>query len=130
MGSEMCIRDRRITGHAIECRINAEDPARNFMPSSGTITALNMPGGPGVRVDSHIYQDYEIPPYYDSLLAKVIAHGHNREDAMARMRRILSEFTIEGVATTIPFHKALLQEADFIAGKFDTNYVANTELAL
>ena len=122
--------DIRITGHAIECRINAEDPARNFMPSSGTITALNMPGGPGVRVDSHIYQDYEIPPYYDSLLAKVIAHGHNREDAMARMRRILSEFTIEGVATTIPFHKAMLQEADFIAGKFDTNYVANTELAL
>ena len=122
--------DVRITGHAIECRINAEDPARNFIPSSGTITALNMPGGPGVRVDSHIYQDYEIPPYYDSLLAKVIAYGQNREDAMARMRRILSEFTIEGVATTIPFHKALLDEPNFIAGNFDTNYVANTELSL
>ena len=122
--------DIKLTGHAIECRINAEDPARNFIPSSGAITALNMPGGPGVRVDSHIYQDYEIPPYYDSLLAKVIAYGQNREDAMARMRRILSEFTVEGVATTIPFHKALLEEPDFIAGKFDTNYVANTKLSL
>ena len=122
--------DIKLTGHAIECRINAEDPARNFIPSSGTITALNMPGGPGVRVDSHIYQDYEIPPYYDSLLAKVIAYGQNREDAMARMRRILSEFTVEGVATIIPFHKALLEEPDFIAGKFDTNYVANTKLSL
>jgi len=122
--------DIKLTGHAIECRINAEDPARNFIPSSGTITALNMPGGPGVRVDSHIYQDYEIPPYYDSLLAKVIAYGQNREDAMARMRRILSEFTVEGVATTIPFHKALLEEPNFIAGRFDTNYVANTKLSL
>ena len=122
--------DVRIRGHAIECRINAEDPAKNFIPSSGTITALNMPGGPGVRVDSHIYQDYAMPPYYDSLLAKVIAYGHDREDAMARMRRVLSEFTIEGVATTIPFHRVLLEQPDFVAGKFDTNYVANTELPL
>ncbi|MEE3258473.1 MAG: acetyl-CoA carboxylase biotin carboxylase subunit [Candidatus Latescibacterota bacterium] len=122
--------DVRLTGHAIECRINAEDPAKNFIPSSGTITALNMPGGPGVRIDSHIYQDYEIPPYYDSLLAKVIAYGHDRADAMARMRRALAEFTVEGVATTIPFHRVLLAEPDFIAGKFDTNYVANAELPL
>jgi acetyl-CoA carboxylase biotin carboxylase subunit len=122
--------DVRITGHAIECRINAEDPAKNFIPSSGTITALNMPGGPGVRVDSHIYQDYEIPPYYDSLLAKVIAYGDDRADAMARMRRVLAEFTVEGVATTIPFHRVLLDEPDFIAGKFDTNYVANADLPL
>ena len=120
--------DVRMRGHAIECRINAEDPAKNFIPSSGTITALNMPGGPGVRVDSHIYQDYAMPPYYDSLLAKVIAYGDDREDAMARMRRVLSEFTIEGVATTIPFHRVLLEQPDFVAGQFDTNYVANTEL--
>ena len=80
--------DVQMSGHAIECRINAEDPAKNFIPSSGTITALHMPGGPGVRVDSHIYQDYAMPPYYDSLLAKVIAYGHDRADAMARMRRV------------------------------------------
>ena len=122
--------DVQMSGHAIECRINAEDPAKNFIPSSGTITALHMPGGPGVRVDSHIYQDYAMPPYYDSLLAKVIAYGHDRADAMARMRRVLSEFTIEGVATTIPFHRVLLEQPDFIAGRFDTNYVANTQLPL
>jgi len=122
--------DIRIEGHAIECRINAEDPQRNFIPSAGVITALNLPGGPGVRVDSHIYQGYEISPYYDSLLAKVIAYGQNREDAMAKMRRVLSEFTVEGVANTIPFHRALLEEPNFIAGKFNTDYVANTELPL
>ena len=122
--------DVQMSGHAIECRINAEDPAKNFIPSSGTITALHMPGGPGVRVDSHIYQDYAMPPYYDSLLAKVIAYGHDRADAMARMRRVLSEFTIEGVATTIPFHRVLLEQPDFITGQFDTNYVANTQLPL
>ena len=122
--------DIQIKGHAIECRINAEDPERNFIPSSGTITALNMPGGPGVRVDSHIYQDYEMPPYYDSLLAKVIAYGRDRQDAIARMRRALSEFTIEGVATTLPFHRAVLEEPNFIAGQFDTNYVAKTELLI
>ena len=122
--------DVRMSGHAIECRINAEDPTKNFIPSSGIITALHMPGGPGVRVDSHIYQDYAMPPYYDSLLAKVIAYGHDRADAMARMRRVLSEFTIEGVATTIPFHRVLLEQPDFVAGQFDTNYVTNTELPL
>ena len=122
--------DIRIEGHAIECRINAEDPQRNFIPSAGMITALNLPGGPGVRVDSHIYQGYEISPYYDSLLAKVITYGQNREDAMAKMRRVLGEFTVEGVASTIPFHRALLEEANFIAGKFNTDYVANTELPL
>ena len=119
-----------INRHAIECRINAEDPQRNFIPSAGKITALNLPGGPGVRIDSHIYQGYEISPYYDSLLAKVIAYGQNREDAMAKMRRVLGEFTGEGVASTIPFHRALLEEANFIAGKFNTDYVANTELPL
>ena len=119
--------DIQLTGHAIECRINAEDPARNFIPSSGIIEALHLPGGPGVRIDSHIYQGYEIPPYYDSLLAKIIAYGPNRQGAMARMRRVLGECTIEGVATTLPFHQTLLNEPDFIAGQFDTSYVANAE---
>ena len=119
--------DIQLTGHAIECRINAEDPARNFIPSSGIIEALHLPGGPGVRIDSHIYQGYEIPPYYDSLLAKVIAYGPDRQGAMARMRRVLGECTIEGVATTLPFHQALLNDPDFIAGQFDTSYVANAE---
>lgn len=119
--------DIQLSGHAIECRINAEDPAHNFIPSSGVIEVLHLPGGPGVRIDSHIYQGYEIPPYYDSLLAKVIAYGPNRQGAMARMRRVLAECTIEGVATTLPFHQTLLANPDFIAGQFDTSYVANAE---
>lgn len=117
----------QLSGHAIECRINAEDPAHNFIPSSGVIEVLHLPGGPGVRIDSHIYQGYEIPPYYDSLLAKIIAYGPNRQGAMARMRRVLGECTIEGVATTLPFHQTLLTNPDFIAGQFDTSYVANAE---
>jgi acetyl-CoA carboxylase biotin carboxylase subunit len=120
----------RRQGHAIECRINAEDPSRNFMPSAGTISALHLPGGPGVRIDSHIYQGYKMPPYYDSLLAKVIAYGNNREESLARMRRVLREFTIEGVSTTLPFHRALLQDPGFIAGEFDTEYVGRTPLTL
>lgn len=119
--------DVQLSGHAIECRINAENPAHNFIPSSGVIEVLHLPGGPGVRIDSHIYQGYEIPPYYDSLLAKIIAYGPNRQGAMARMRRVLDECTIEGVATTLPFHQTLLTNPDFIAGQFDTSYVANAE---
>ena len=110
-------------GHAIECRINAEDPSRNFMPSAGKITALHVPGGPGVRVDSHIYQGYDVPPYYDSLLAKLITFGENRDQAIARMRRALDEFTIEGVATTIPFHRFMMNNVDFLQGQFDTEWV-------
>lgn len=113
-----------LTGHAIECRINAEDPERNFVPSAGTITALHLPGGPGVRIDSHIYQGYRVPPYYDSLLAKVITFGRGRPEAVVRMRRVLAEITIEGIATTVPFHRALLEKADFIEGRFDTDYVS------
>jgi acetyl-CoA carboxylase, biotin carboxylase subunit len=122
--------DISLKGHAIECRINAEDPARNFIPSSGQITALHQPGGPGVRVDSHIYQGYQMPPYYDSLLAKLIVSGANREEALARLRRALAEYTIEGISTTIPFHRALINEPNFIAGNFNTDYVANTALDL
>ena len=120
-------RDVPIAGHAIECRINAEDPKRNFMPSAGKITALHMPGGPGIRVDSHLYQGYAVPPYYDSLLAKLIASGRDRQQAIARMRRALSEFTIEGVATTIPFHRMLMENEDFLQGNFDTEWVNRSE---
>jgi acetyl-CoA carboxylase, biotin carboxylase subunit len=120
----------RFEGHAIECRINAEDPSRNFIPSAGEITALHLPGGPGIRIDSHIYQNYVMPPYYDSLLAKALAFGRDRQESLARMRRLLDELTIEGIATTIPFHRVVLDEPNFIAGRFDTEYVDRTELDL
>jgi acetyl-CoA carboxylase biotin carboxylase subunit len=109
--------------HAIECRINAEDPFQEYRPSPGTITSLHFPGGLGVRVDSHIYQGYTIPPYYDSLIAKLIAVAPTREEAIARMRRALEEFVVEGIATTIPFHLAMMHNPDFIAGRFDTRYL-------
>jgi acetyl-CoA carboxylase biotin carboxylase subunit len=114
---------QRLRGHAIECRVNAEDPARNFQPSPGLITAYHPPGGPGVRVDTHIYAGYTVPPYYDSLLAKVIVHGNTREEALARMRQALDSFIIEGVTTTIPFLGRVMRHADFIAGKVDTKYL-------
>ena len=104
----------------------AEDPDRSFMPSAGTITALHLPGGPSIRVDSHIYQGYAMPPYYDSLLAKVIAWGETRDESIARMKRALHEFTVEGIATPIPFHQSLLTDPKFVAGEFDIHYV--TEL--
>lgn len=112
-----------LAGHAMECRINAEDPFKNFSPSAGKIEALHVPGGPGVRIDSFIYQGCTIPPYYDSLLAKVITFGKDRLESTARMKRVLEEFTIEGVATTLPFHLRLIAEPDFIEGRFDTEYV-------
>src|SRR3989475_819025 len=105
----------RLRGHAIECRVNAEDPSRNFQPSPGLITAYHPPGGPGVRVDTHIYAGYTVPPYYDSLLAKVIVHGNTRTEALARMRQALDSFIIEGVTTTIPFLGRVLRHPDFIA---------------
>ena len=110
-------------GHAIECRVNAEDPARNFQPSPGLITAFHPPGGPGVRVDTHIYDGYQVPPYYDSLLAKVIVHGPTRAEAIARMRQALDSFIIEGVATTIPFLGRVMRHPDFDAGRVDTKFL-------
>ncbi|MGB9404252.1 MAG: acetyl-CoA carboxylase biotin carboxylase subunit [Candidatus Acidiferrales bacterium] len=109
-------------GHAIECRINAEDP-ETFAPSAGRITAFRVPGGPGVRVDTGAYSDAIVPPYYDSLVAKLIAHGHDRTEAMARMRRALEGFVIEGIKTTIPLHRRILSEPEFIAGNFDTHFL-------
>ena len=113
----------RLRGHAIECRVNAEDPSRNFQPSPGLITAYHPPGGPGVRVDTHIYAGYTVPPYYDSLLAKVIVHGNTRTEALARMRQALDSFIIEGVITTIPFLGRVMRHPDFVAGKVDTKFL-------
>jgi acetyl-CoA carboxylase biotin carboxylase subunit len=113
----------QLTGHAIECRINAEDPEKNFLPTPGKISELHLPGGPGIRVDSHVFAGYTIPPNYDSLLAKVIAHGRNRDEAIVRMRRALGEMVVEGVATTIPVHKKIMEHPEFIAGKATTGFI-------
>lgn len=109
--------------HSIECRINAEDPENDFRPSPGKITALHFPGGRGVRIDSHVYTGYEIPPYYDSMIAKIIATAWTREEAIAKMHQALSETVIEGIKTTIPFHKTMMKNPDFIKGDFDTKYL-------
>jgi acetyl-CoA carboxylase, biotin carboxylase subunit len=119
----LVLHGNRLRGHAIECRVNAEDPARNFQPSPGLITAFHPPGGPGVRVDTHIYHGYTVPPYYDSLLAKVIVHGNDRDEAIARMRQALDSFIIEGVTTTIPFLGRVMRHPDFVAGKVDTKFL-------
>jgi acetyl-CoA carboxylase biotin carboxylase subunit len=113
----------RLRGHAIECRINAEDPYRNFQPSPGLITAYHPPGGPGVRVDTHVYAGYTVPPYYDSLLAKVIVHGNTRPEALSRMGQALDSFILEGVTTTIPFLARVIRHPDFAAGKVDTRFL-------
>jgi len=109
-------------GHAIECRINAEDP-ETFVPSPGHITTFRVPGGPGIRVDTAAHADAVIPPYYDSLIAKLIAHGHDRAEAIARMRGALDGFIVEGIKTTIPLHKRIVVSPDFAAGKFDTHFL-------
>ena len=116
-------KDIEIRGHVIECRINAEDSENGFLPSSGVLEKYIPSGGIGVRVDSHSYQNYEIPPYYDSMIAKLIVKGKNREEAIARMKRALKEFKIEGVDTTIPFHLKVLENEAFKEGKFYTNFI-------
>jgi acetyl-CoA carboxylase biotin carboxylase subunit len=110
-------------GHVIEVRVNAEDPARNFQPSPGRITTYHPPGGPGVRLDSHVYDGYTVPPYYDSLLAKLICQGRDRSEAIARMVVALESFIIEGVTTTIPFLARVMQNDKFAAGDFDTKFL-------
>ena len=112
-----------LRGHAIECRVNAEDPARNFQPCPGVVTTFHPPGGPGVRVDTHIYAGYTVPPYYDSLLAKVIVHGNDRAEALARMHQALDGFIIEGVTTTIPFLGRVIVHPGFQAGDVDTKFL-------
>lgn len=115
--------DVTFSGWSIECRINAENPEKNFMPSAGKITMYLPPGGYGVRVDSAAYPGYVIPPYYDSMIAKVITYGHTREEAIARMKRALSEFVVEGIHTTIPFHLKLLSHEQFVDGNFNTKFL-------
>ncbi|SMD33063.1 acetyl-CoA carboxylase, biotin carboxylase subunit [Reichenbachiella faecimaris] len=114
--------------HAIECRINAEDPAKDFRPSPGKITHLHMPGGHGVRVDSHVYAGYTIPPNYDSMIAKLIVSAQTREEAVVRMKRALSEFVIEGVKTTIPFHIKLMDDEIYKSGQFTTSFMETFDL--
>jgi acetyl-CoA carboxylase, biotin carboxylase subunit len=113
--------DVEIRGHAIEFRINAEDPSDNFAPQTGTIDELALPGGPGVRVDTHLFPGYEVPPYYDSLLAKLIVWGKTREVALARSRRALAEFQVSGVSTNLPFHRGIIDNAAFLNGEVSTN---------
>ena len=112
-----------LRGHAIECRINAEDPARNFAPSPGTIAIFHPPGGPGVRLDTHVYAGYRVPAQYDSLVGKLVVYATARDEALARMRLALDSFIIEGIHTTIPFLRELLDDPAFIAGDFDTKFV-------
>ena len=108
---------------AIECRINAENPFDNFKPSPGRITTLHTPGGHGIRVDSHVYSGYSIPPNYDSMIGKLITVAQTREEAIAKMTRALSEYVIEGIKTTIPFHLKLMQNEDFIKGNYTTKFL-------
>ena len=125
-GESLTLRENLIhpQGHSIECRINAEDPDKNFRPSPGTIKFLHLPGGPGIRVDSHIFAGYKIPPYYDSLIAKLIAYGRDREEARLRMKRALLEFYIEGISTTIPFHLKIMDHEEFIKGNLTTDFIS------
>lgn len=114
--------DVKIQGHAIECRINAEDP-KNFMPSPGLVTLWHSPGGPGIRMESHLYSGYRVPPYYDSMIGKLIAHGENRDVAIARMKNALSEVVIEGIKTNVPLHQEIFQHAAFQTGGTDIHYL-------
>ncbi len=116
-------KDVRFRGHAVECRINAEDYEREFRPQGGTVEMYLPPGGPGVRVDSHLYSGYTVPTYYDSLLGKLLAWGEDREEAMRRMTRALDEFVISGVRTTIPFHRRILEDPEFRAGRVHTRFI-------
>jgi pyruvate carboxylase subunit A len=124
-GKPLEIRQKDVTlqGHAIQCRINAEDPRNNFLPCTGTVTAYLSPGGIGVRIDGAVYKDYIIPPYYDALLAKLTVRGRTWEETVSRMRRSLEEYVLRGVKTTIPFMKNIMMEPDFRAGHFDTSYL-------
>ena len=123
-GEKLSIRqeDIKIQGHAIECRINAEDP-KTFMPSPGLITLYHAPGGPGVRIDSHIYSGYKVPPYYDSMIGKLITHGADRKAAIARMKNALTEIVIEGIRTNVPLHQEIFQHAAFQQGGTDIHYL-------
>ena len=123
-GHKLRFRQRDVArrGHAIECRINAEDP-KNFMPSPGPVKLWHAPGGPGIRVDSHLYTGYNVPPHYDSLIAKIISFGEDRDTAIARMRNALNEIVIEGIKSNVPLHKEIFQHGAFRAGGTDIHYL-------
>jgi acetyl-CoA carboxylase biotin carboxylase subunit len=121
--------DVALSGHAIECRINAEDASRGFAPGPGRLAAWSMPQGEGLRVDTHCFEGYLVPPFYDSLLAKVIAHGSSRAEAIARMDSALARCRIEGVPTTVPFHREVMAHEDFRAARVTTRWVEETLLA-
>lgn len=122
-------KDIKQNGHAIECRINAEDAKRNFAPCPGTIIALHVPGGPGVRVDSAVYQGYQIPPFYDSMIAKLIVKGSTRQEAIARMKRAISEFLFDGITTNADFQLEILRDKDFTEGNYDTGFLQTHNIA-
>ncbi len=126
-GNKLTLKEKQPLMHSIECRINAEDPYHGFRPTPGKIESLHFPGGRGVRIDSHIYQGYTIPQYYDSLVAKLITFAPTRKETIAKMSRALDEFVIEGIETTIPFHKAMMKNPDFIAGNIDTKYLERND---
>jgi acetyl-CoA carboxylase biotin carboxylase subunit len=115
--------DILVNGHSVECRINAESPYQQFRPCPGKVTRFHQPGGPGVRVDTHVYAGYSIPPHYDSMIAKVVTHGKDRAEAIARMARALAEMEFEGIDTTIPYHREILAHPEFLAGRIDTRFV-------
>jgi len=123
-GEKLDLKNVSIRGHAIECRINAEDPDNGFAPCVGKIEKYIPPGGPFVRVDTHLYEGYEMAPFYDSLLAKVITWGKDREEAIARMKRALTEFVIRGIKTTIPLYLKILENNSFIKGDYSTNFLS------
>lgn len=129
-GKELDIKqeDIHLTGHAIECRINAENPEQNFRPSPGVINSLHIPGGLGVRVDSAVYQGYEIPPYYDSMIAKLICFGPDRESAIAKMTWALSEFIVDGVSTNIDFQLKLIRRNEFLDGRYDNGFLGRVDI--
>ena len=122
-GEKLSKKKIKTTGHAIECRINAEDPENNFRPSPGLVTAFNQPGGNGVRVDTHCYNGYRIPPYYDSMIGKLITYAQTRNEAIKKMSRALDEFIVEGIKTTIPFHQMIMQHERFISNDYDTGFI-------
>jgi len=122
-GERLRKKDYKPRGHAIECRINAEDPSHDFRPSPGEITGFHLPGGFGVRVDTHCYSGYKVPPYYDSLIAKLVVHAPTRAEALEKMHGALEEFTIEGIHTTIPFHRLVMRDPVFMSGEYDTSYI-------
>ena len=129
-GERLSIRqeDVKLTGHAIECRINAEDPTHDFRPSPGKINSLFIPGGFGVRVDTAAYTGYEIPPYYDSMIGKLIVHGKDRDEAIAKMKWALAEFIVDGVSTNVDFQLKLIRRPEFAAGDYDNGFLTRTDI--